>query len=138
MNKTFLLAWLLVFVAWMIGSFVVHGMLLQSDYAALASLFRSPAEAQAYFPLMIGAHIFMAGAFTWIYGRGAESRPWLGQGLRFGLLVALLTVVPTYTIYFVVQPMPGMLAIKQMIFDGILLLILGAIAAWCYRYGGRR
>ena len=65
----------------------------------------------------------------WIYSRGAEAKPWLGQGLRFGLAVALLTVVPTYTIYYVVQPMPGLHVVKQIVFDGILVMILALIAA---------
>jgi hypothetical protein len=82
---------------------------------------------------MILAHVIMAGAFAWIYSRGAEAKPWLAQGLRFGLAVALLTVVPTYTIYYVVQPMPGMHVIKQIVFDGILLLILGAVVAFLHR-----
>jgi hypothetical protein len=29
--------------------------------------------------------------------------------------------------------MPGMVVIKQVLFDGILLLILGSIVAWLYR-----
>jgi hypothetical protein len=133
MNKRFFVAWAVVFVVWMIGSFVVHGTLLHADYAKLPNLFRPEAEAQQYFPLMILAHVIMAGAFAWIYSRGAEAKPWLAQGLRFGLAVALLTVVPTYTIYYVVQPMPGMHVIKQIVFDGILLLILGAVVAFLHR-----
>ncbi len=68
----------------MAGSFVVHGLLLGADYAKLPNLFRPPAEAHQYMPLMILAHVIMAGALTWIYSRGAEAKPWLGQGLRFG------------------------------------------------------
>jgi hypothetical protein len=75
----------------------------------------------------------MAGAFVWIYSRGRESKPWLGQGLRFGLAVALLAVVPIYMIYYVVQPEPGMLAVKQIVFDTILMLIVGAVVAFLYR-----
>jgi hypothetical protein len=30
----------------------------------------------------------------------------MAQGVRFGVAVALLTIVPSYLIYFVVQPMP--------------------------------
>jgi hypothetical protein len=89
-----LIAWIVIFIAWMFGSFVVHGVLLHGDYARQPNLFRSEAEAQKYFPFMILAHVIMAGAFTWIYSRGAEAKPWLAQGLRFGLAVALLTVVP--------------------------------------------
>ena len=133
MNKKFFIAWAIVFVAWMMGSFVVHGTLLQADYAKLPNLFRPEAEAGQYFPFMLLAHVLMAGAFVWIYTRGAEAKPWLSQGLRFGLAIALLTVVPTYTIYYVVQPMPGLHVFKQIVFDGILLLILGSIIAYLYR-----
>jgi hypothetical protein len=133
MNKTFLVAWVIVFVVWMAGSFVVHGLLLHADYEKVSQLFRPEAEAQKYFPLMILAHVIMAGALTWIYARGAEAKPWLGQGLRFGAAVALLTVVPWYIIYYVVQPMPGMHVVKQIVFDGILVLVLGAVVAFVYR-----
>ena len=84
MNKKFAIAWLSIFVVWMIGSFIVHGVLLHDDYAKLPNLFRPEADAQQYFPLMILAHVIMAGAFAWIYARGVEARPWLGQGIRFG------------------------------------------------------
>ena len=133
MNKKFIIAWLVVFVAWMVGSFVVHGVLLHDDYAKLPGLFRPETEAQQYFPLMILAHVIMAGAFVWIYARGVESKPWLAQGVRFGIAVALLAVVPIYMIYYVVQPMPGLHVIKQILFDGALVVILGALAAFMVR-----
>ena len=135
MDKKFLLGWLLLFVVWMAGSFVVHGALLGADYAALqGKLFRTEQDSQQYFPLMLLAHVLLAGAFTWIYARGREAgKPWPGQGVRFGIAIALLTVVPTYTIYFVVQPTPGALAIKQMVFDGLLIIVLGSVVAWWYR-----
>lgn len=69
----------------------------------------------------------------WIYARGVEAKPWMAQGVRFGLAVALLTVVPSYLIYFVVQPMPGDVVIKQIVCDGVPTIILGMIVAWLYR-----
>jgi hypothetical protein len=136
MNKKFLIAWVVLFIAWFIGSFVVHGVLLSADYMQLTSLFRTEADAQRYFPLMVLAHVILAGAFVWIYARGVEAKPWLAQGVRFGIAVALLTIVPSYLIYFVVQPMPASVVIKQIVFDGILLVILGIIVAWLYRAVG--
>ncbi len=134
MNRKFFIAWLVLFIAWMAGSFVVHGALLGPDYAKLTgTLFRPEADAQKYFPLMILAHVILAGAFVWIYARGVEAKPWLPQGMRFGIAIALLTIVPTYIIYYVVQPTPGELAAKQIAFDGALTVILGVIAAWLYR-----
>jgi hypothetical protein len=113
----------------MVGSFIVHGTLLHGDYAALPNLFRTEADAQSHFPLMILAHVILAGAFVWIYSRGVEARPWPAQGARYGLAVALLTVIPTYLIYYVVQPLPGSLVAKQIIFDTILLVLLGILLA---------
>lgn len=133
MDKKFLIAWLAVFVAWFLGSFVVHGVLLHSDYAALQNLFRPEAEAQKYFPLMILAHVFLSGALTWIYSRGAEAKPWLAQGVRFGIAIAFLTTIPMYIIYYVVQPMPVDTVVKQVIFDSALMVILGIVVAFMFR-----
>jgi hypothetical protein len=69
---------------------------------------------------MILAHVILSGAFAWIYARGVEAKPWMAQGVRFGVAVSL-------------QPMPGNVVIKQMVFDGILMVILGMVAAWLYR-----
>jgi hypothetical protein len=137
MNRRFFIAWLVMFIAWMAGSFAIHGALLHGDYEKLQTLFRPEAEAQRYFPLMLLAHVIMAGAFVWIYSRGVEAKPWLGQGLRFGVAVALLSLVPSYLIYYVVQPIPGALAVKQIVYDTILLLVLGAIVAFMYRAAPR-
>jgi len=117
----------------MLGSFVVHAMLLRDDYMKLPNLFRPEADGQQYFPWMILAHVIMAGAFVWFYSNGAKTKSWLGQGLRFGLAVALLMILPIYTIYYVVQPTPGAIVIKQILFDSTLLVILGAVVAFVYR-----
>ena len=133
MNKRYFIAWGVIFIVWMAGSFVVHGVLLHEDYSKLMNLFRTEADAQRFFPLMLLAHVILSGAFVWIYARGVEARPWLAQGLRFGVAIALLTIVPTYLIYYVVQPMPAVTVVKQMVFDGVLMLILGVVAAFIYR-----
>ncbi len=130
MDKKFFISWLVIFVVSMVGGFVVHGVLLGADYAALPNLFRPDAEAQNYFPFMLAAHIIMSGAFVWIYARGNENKPWLEQGIRYGVAIMFLTVVPIYMIYYAVQPMPGMHVVKQIIFDGALTLILGVVVAF--------
>jgi hypothetical protein len=132
MNKKFLIAWIVVFVVWMFGSYLVHGALLSADYMA-TKLMRSPEGAQEKFPVLVLAHVIMAGAFVWIYSRGQEAKPWLAQGVRYGIAIALLAVVPTYMIYFAVQPWPSVLVAKQIVFDGILVVILGVVVAWFYR-----
>jgi hypothetical protein len=41
--------------------------------------------------------------------------------------------VPTYLIYYAVQPLPGALVVKQIVFDAIGLLVFGIVVAWLYR-----
>jgi hypothetical protein len=136
MNIKFLISWLVIFVLWMLGGFAVHAWLLQADYAA-TGLFRPEEEQQQFMLWMILAHATMAAAFVWIYARGVEAKEWLGQGLRFGLAVSLLAVVPIYLIYYCVLPMPGAVVVKQIIFDTIVTVILGVVVAFLYRGQGR-
>lgn len=133
MDKKFFIAWVIVFVAWMAGSFVVHGALLGDSYAELPNLYRTETETQSYMYLMLIAHVIMAGAFVWIYQRGAEAKPWLMQGVRFGIAIALLAPVPMYMIYYVVQPLPMELVVGQIVGDSLLVVILGVIAAFLYK-----
>ena len=133
MDRRFLIGAFAVFVAWMAGSYLVHGVLLHPDYALLPDLYRTESDSQRLFPFLIGAHVVLAGAFTWIYSRGVEAAPWMAQGFRFGVAVALLTMVPTYTIYYVVQPIPGAMVVKQIALDSGLIVLLGLLIAFIYR-----
>jgi hypothetical protein len=135
MNKKFFIAWLATFVVWMVGSYLIHGMLLMADYEAHSALYRPMEDQGRYMPYLIGAHVVMAAAFVLIYRRGVEAKPWLGQGIRFGVLVALFTTIPWYTIYYSVMPLPGMMVVRQIAFDSVLCLILGATVAAVYRNG---
>ena len=99
--------------------FVVHGWLLAPDYKALGPLFRPEEQQMAFFGFMIAAHILIGIGFTWIYRMGREAKPFLGQGVRFGLAVAVLAVIPIYLIYYAVQPMPGNVVAKQIVFGTI-------------------
>ena len=67
MIKRFLIAWLVVFVVWFIGSQLVHGGLLHEDYGALPNLFRTEEEMMKRFPIMVLEYILLAGAFVWVY-----------------------------------------------------------------------
>jgi len=135
MNKRFLVSVVVMFVASMLMGFVVHGFLLHNDYNRLTpNLFRAPQEAEHYFGWMLLAHVFLAIGWTWIYRQGRENgKPWLAQGLRFGIAVAVISAIPTYLIYYAVQPMPSDLVAQQVVFDTISCLILGIVVAFVNR-----
>ena len=130
MNKRFLISVVVLFIVSMVLGMVVHGMLLGADYQKLTpNLFRGEQESQAHFGAMLLAHIFMAVGFTWVYRAGRKDRPWLGQGVRFGIAVAVLATIPGYLIYYAVQPMPLDLVLKQIVFDTIAMIVMGIAAA---------
>jgi hypothetical protein len=132
MNRRFWIGWLVVFVVMLASGYLVHSVILGPEYAALTNLFR-PEEASEHFWVMILADVIMAGAFTWIYSRGVTAAPWAGQGLRFGIAIALLMSVPIYLTYGVVQPMPAGLVHKQMLLDSGRMIVLGLTIAAIYR-----
>jgi hypothetical protein len=75
---------------------------------------------------MVLAHTLFGFAFTWLYRQGKTAgASTLGQGVRFGLAVAVLMTIPTYLIYYAVQPTPGALAAKQIVFDSIAVVLMG-------------
>ena len=114
----------------LIIGFGVHELLLGAEYRQLTNLFRSPEDAQKYFGYMLLAHVFMGAGLTWIYRQGREAKPWLAQGVRFGIAVSVLMVIPMYLIYFAVQPMPAGLVAKQIVYDVIGTVVMGIVAAW--------
>ena len=133
MNRKFWVSVVVMFVVSMLLGFAVHGGLLAGDYARLPSLMRSPESAQAMFGWMLLAHVFIAVGFTWVYVRGREDKPWLAQGIRFGIAVAVLATIPTYLIYFAVMPFPSDLVAQQVVFDTIAMVLMGITVAWVNR-----
>lgn len=135
LDRKFLLSAVAVLVLLWFGGYFVHGVLLHSEYARLPNLMRPMSDFTTYWPFMLLARVLTALAFTWVYLKGMESGPWLGQGLRYGIAVAVMMLIPSYLIYYVVMPFPLSLVIKQIVFDSILFMILGVAVAWINRAG---
>ncbi len=130
MNVKFLIAGIAGFIVSMGLGFVVHGMLLRPDYLQLGSIMRTDADQMNYFPFMLASHFIKGFAFAWVYSKGITGgSPWLTQGLKFGVATAFLVTVPLYLVYYAVEPMPGMLVAKQIIFDSITMIVMGIVVA---------
>jgi len=131
--KKFVITFVVVLVVTTMGSFVIHAMLLQPDYQQNQHLLRTEEDAAAYFPYMILNFFAFSLAFTWIYAQGVEDKPWLGQGIRFGLAVWLLKSVSGFLTYYAVQPWPAETVLRQIGFELPWMLVLGLAAAALYR-----
>ena len=112
---------------------LVHGLWLEPDYLALPNVMRPAAEAEGMMGFMVSAHVLIALAFTWIYREGRRDGDWIGQGLRFGLAIALVANVPFFLIYHSVAQFPLDLTIKQAIGDTIGCLTMGLTVAFVHR-----
>jgi hypothetical protein len=131
MNAKFWISIVVMFVMAMASGFIVHGTWLAPEYAKLPNLMRTMQDTEKYFPYMLLAHALIAIAFTWIYLKGREvGKPWLGQGVRYGIAVALLSSIPFFLIYYAVMPYPSDLVMKQIIGDTVGLVLMGAVLAF--------
>lgn len=127
--KKLLLAIVTAYIVLMLTNYLVHGVWLAADYAAIPASHRSPEAIQHRFWAMAIGQFFFAAMFAYIYTRGHESKPWLVQGIRYGIIMTFMTVVPYSLTEYVVYIVPYQLAIKWMIAGAIQLIILGLLVA---------
>lgn len=129
--KRLVLTILAVFIVANLTGYFIHAIWLRADYMLVSNLYRPEEEMKLVWIIL--AYLAFAIGAVWIYARGVENRPWLGQGIRFGLLLCLALVIPTFFIDFAVQPIPPVLMAKQVIYEGLNKVVLGIITAALYR-----
>jgi hypothetical protein len=111
------------------GRFLLHNILLAHQYAQNPDVWRLHAQfVQKIWILYVANFVFALGAAL-IYSRGVESKPWLGQGIRFGILLALVAAVPNSLIEYVVYPIRHELALHWILGEGALAVLLGVLLA---------
>ena len=139
-SKRMVLAVALVFVTLVVAGFLIHVVWLGSTYQAMRDAgfsFRTPDALQHRLWLIWLSDIFYAILFVWVYVRGREHTPWLGQGFRYGVLMTLFTIVPSALNDYVTYNLPHMLVVKWMAAGGVVLVILGLlVAAICQNQKG--
>ena len=130
MGGRFWISVVVMFVLSLLDGFVIHGVLLHGDYSQLPNLLRTEADAQGYFGWMLLADALIGFGMTWVYRKGHEpDKPFLAQGLRFGMAMAVLITMPMYLIYYAVQPWPGAVVVKQIVYSVIGMLVMGVAVA---------
>jgi hypothetical protein len=134
--KKLVIATIATYVVLMATNYLIHSVWLMPDYAAIASSHRTIEGIMHRFWAMALGQFFFAAMFSYIYTRGRESKPWLEQGIRYGIVMTFMTVVPYSLSEYVVYIVNYMLVIKWMIAGGIQLIILGLIVAAIFKDGG--
>ena len=131
-------SWLLASVAvfFVIGAleFLIHGVLLSNMYQQTASVWRDETEMVRMMWLFWLGYLVFAPFFALIYVKGYEKdKPGLGQGFRFGLyLGAMLSVVHGFG-WYVILPIPLVLAIYWFLAILVEFIAAGVAAGLVYR-----
>ena len=125
----FLLRTIVVAIAWFVLGYVGHQLLLGRDYIAIEPIMRSKADMQAHMLFAPLSALFYSAAMVWIYAQGQSAKPWLGQGLRFGLAVWAIASVPQYIANYTIEPWPGAFVAKILAWELLAALVLGILVA---------
>ena len=129
--KRLVLTIIVVFVVANLTGFFIHAIWMRADYMQVANLYRPEGQEKMVFICL--AYLSFAIGSVLVYARGVENKPWLGQGVRFGILMWLVLAVPSFFIAYAVQPIPTILMAKQVVYEGLDKILLGIITAALYR-----
>ena len=125
----FLLRTIVLAIAWFALGYVGHQLLLGRDYVAIEPIMRPKADMQAHMMFAPLSGFIFAAAVAWIYAQGRSAKPWLGQGLRFGVAVWAIASVPQYIANYTIEPWPGAFVIKILAWELVAALVLGVLVA---------
>lgn len=133
-TKRWLWASIAVFAVTAISDFLIHGVLLSDVYRQTASVWRPSVEARQLTWIFFVGYLIFAPFFTLVYTKGYESsKSGFGQGLRFGLyLGAMLSVLNSYA-WYVVLPIPLVIACYWFAAIFVQFILAGIAAGLVYR-----
>ena len=111
------------------GLFLIHAVWLKQDYMETSGLWRTPEAVRARgWAMLLGTIIYVIGVVL-IYVRGREAKPWIGQGVRFGILLAMVATVYASLSGWAILPFPHVLVLKWIIGESLLAVLLGVVVA---------
>jgi len=133
MRWRFAISVALIFVMLFLLGWLVHDGLLRADYERIRPLLRPMDETRARILYVFLAQLCSAAAMVWIYRQGKDDRPWLGQGIRYGIAVAVLTTIPVNLVQYAVMPLPLDFVLKRMCYDVAAVVLMGIVVAFINR-----
>ena len=117
------------FLVQLVGLLLVHSVWLKQDYVNTAANWRTPeAQTARIWAMLLAILIYVVGAVL-IYMQGVEQKSWIGQGVRFGILLALVSVVYGSLSGWVIMPVPHMLVVKWLVGESLLCVLFGLVVA---------
>lgn len=131
-NKSFWLAFIVIYVVMQALSILVHDVLLEQHYALLSGVFRPEPEMEEMMWLMYVSSAIYLYLFCRIFVMGYQGKG-IAEGVRFGLLLGLFFSIPASIDSYVIYPITPAIAAIWFMTGVISFVIAGAIFAAIYR-----
>lgn len=131
--KKWIYASIATFVIYSILEYVANQLIFMPSYP---EMFPGTPEDQSLMLsriwMYLGRAIFSV-MFAFVYTRGYEGKPGFGEGLRYGLWIALLVPVPVFFRNLVISSAPGGVTVNGMLTSVLELIILGIVVGLIYK-----
>ncbi|MEX2123270.1 MAG: hypothetical protein WD795_05225 [Woeseia sp.] len=131
-NKSFWIGFVVIWVVMQAIGFLVHGILLNDTYMAMADVFRPESEMNSMMWMMYVSSALYLYLFCKIFEKGYEGRG-IGEGVRYGLLIGLFMWIPMAIDQYVVYPLTPNLVAIWFVTGVVSFVIAGAIFAAIYK-----
>lgn len=126
MNKKVWMGFVAVFVVMQILEYIVNMVLLDSLYKSVSELWRPEGEMKVWLFVVVG--LFFSFFFTLIFSKGYEGKG-IMEGVRYGLYVALMVVLPFSYGTYAMMPIPYSLALQWFLYGTVEYIIAGIVLA---------
>ena len=133
-NKTFWIGWVVVFVLLQAIGFVIHAVLMNDTYEALAAVFRPKEQMDSMMWIMMISAALVVFVFCYVFTQGREGTGAM-EGVRYGALMGVFLGLPTSVDAYVIYPITQELAAVWFISAVVSFMIGGAGFSVIYKPG---
>ena len=130
--KRLILGIVVVFVGIWVTNFLIHGVWLQSSYAASMSLWRPEEEMKSHMAWLMLGQFLAATAFVLIWAQGFAPTAHFACACIYGFVMGLFAEAGTLITY-AVQPLPADLAVKWFIAGIVQSVLMGILVFLVYK-----
>jgi len=128
--KRFLAGGLAIFVIFQVCDFVIHGLILGDVYMSMMNVWR-PDMMSLMWIMYVSSFVFSF-LMMYVFVKGYEGRG-IPEGIRFGILIGILTNGIGAFYQYALYPLPFSLIIQWFVYGLVEFILAGIAAAAIYR-----